>query len=47
MKALKKTVFTYLNDLTAVECDEGIQKYVGWYDKFLNVQGDYVEIVLL
>lgn len=40
---LKKTVITYLNELTVEEYDMGKQKLVEWYDKCLNVDGDYEE----
>ena len=32
-----------MNSQVAVWYEEGISKLMSWYDKCLNVQGDYVE----
>ena len=32
-----------MNSQAAVWYEEGISKLVSWYDKCLNVQGDYVD----
>ncbi|GBN63398.1 Histone-lysine N-methyltransferase SETMAR [Araneus ventricosus] len=39
---LENAVTTCLNELAAEECDTGILKLVGRYDKCLNVGDDYV-----
>ena len=36
-------VVDWLNSQAAVWYEEGISKLVSWYDKCLNIQGDYVE----
>jgi hypothetical protein len=40
---VKDAVKEWLNGLAAEVYDEGIQKLVTRYDKYLNVGGDYVE----
>jgi len=40
---IQHAVMDRLNSQAAVWYEEGISKLVSWYDKCLNVQGDYVE----
>jgi len=40
---MQQAVMDWLNSQAAVWYEEGISKLVSWYEKCLNVQGDYVE----
>jgi hypothetical protein len=42
-EVLIDSVNTWLHNLAAPFFDEGLQRLVPWYDKCLNVDGNYVE----